>query len=179
MPRYAVVCASLGLSAITACAPGDYQGQAAPSSDAPVVRGADATPSASADAAPEATIACVPTSTDVRSGEHHAGDACQRCHDGRDGDAPLWSLGGTLFDGLASTTPVSGATIVVDDAAGQHLELTTARNGNFWTATPLTFPITVAASRCPSTLPMVSPVATPGDCNAGGCHDSDYRIFLR
>ena len=67
-------------------------------------------------------------------------------------------------------------TIHVVDAKGQSLSLVTALNGNFYTATPVTYPVQVKASLCPSTVSMVGPVQAPGSCN--GCHSSGFRIHV-
>lgn len=125
-----------------------------------------------------ASVACDEPVASAASGEHHAGDACLGCHGGG-GDAPRFSLGGTLFDALAAGGPVVGATIRVVDAAGVEVALHSARNGNFWAEQDLSFPLTVLASSCPDTRAMVAPVQQAGaDCNAGGCHDADFQIHL-
>jgi hypothetical protein len=95
------------------------------------------------------------------------------------GEGPTFTLGGTVYDGVTSTTPVVGATVRVVDAAGNAIPLVTAQNGNFWTTAQITFPVTVSASRCPDVKPMVSPVTQAGgDCNMAGCHTSSFRVHL-
>jgi hypothetical protein len=101
-------------------------------------------------------------------GHHHAGVDCLGCHTG--GGAPKWTVAGTLYSTVSGGAAV--ATINVTDANGQKLKLVTATNGNFWTGSAVAYPLQVSASRCPPTVPMVSPVSTAG-CN--GCHGSTFR----
>jgi hypothetical protein len=150
---------------------GEYQSEAQMPSDpgAP-----DADPAApDAVPAPDAPVAanCAQPVLGVPSGEHNAGLPCQPCH-GPGGGAPRWSLGGTLYTSATGTSPLAGATIRVTDANGLTLDLASAANGNFWTSTPVVFPITVAATLCPDNVPMISQVAAPGDCNSAGCHSA-------
>lgn len=121
-------------------------------------------------------VACDEPVATTASGEHNAGQPCLACHDGG-GDAPGFRLAGTVFSGLAGGAPVVGATVRVTDADGVEHVAISARNGNFWLAEAIAFPVQVQASSCPDTLPMVSPSAV-GNCNAAGCHDSDFRIHL-
>jgi hypothetical protein len=119
-----------------------------------------------ADASP-AEVACRDTVPGVGGGEHNAGQACIACHEADGG--PRFTLAGTLYDDVAGTAPIAGATIIVTDANGATTDLVTQQNGNFWTNEPLVFPVHVAASACPDTVPMIGAITT-GDCSAGGCH---------
>jgi hypothetical protein len=122
-------------------------------------------------------VACDPPVTTADKGEHKPGEPCLQCHTG--GNAPKFTVGGTLYNGIASSVPVVGATIHLVDANGADIPLVTALNGNFWTDKPIMFPVTVRASRCPDTKPMVSPVTqTGGDCNMAGCHTTNFRAYL-
>jgi hypothetical protein len=119
------------------------------------------------------------------SGNHNPGLTCiaAGCHDGNTEDAPPWTVAGTLYSSIAGDAPVPGATIRLVDGGGTELTLITAQNGNFYTEDPVTFPLTVKASKCPDTLAMVASVAqsapTGVSCNTGGCHDSAInRIHL-
>jgi hypothetical protein len=124
-------------------------------------------------------VACDDEVTDIGGGEHHPGEPCIECH-AREGEGPRFTLSGTVYDGLASTTPVTGATIRVVDADGVEITLISARNGNFYTAQAVAFPVQVQGSRCPDTRAMATPVTqADGDCNMGGCHDADFRVFLQ
>lgn len=100
------------------------------------------------------------------SGHHHPGEDCQgSCHNHG------FSLGGTIFAAANSTAPLSGATLAVLDAAGKTFDVVSQGNGNFYTSTPVAFPVTVTASLCPNVAPMITKVtATMDGCNKGGCH---------
>jgi hypothetical protein len=111
-------------------------------------------------------------------GHHNPGLACLNCHGGI-GLAPTFTLGGTLYKDLNGGAPLAGATIRVTDGAGQSVKIVTAANGNFYSTQALTFPLTVAASACPDTVPMMAQVQQgQGSCNAANCHDADMRINL-
>lgn len=129
-----------------------------------------------ADAAPDS---CIPAQATQEDGHHNPGLACMTCHDGTDPAAPIYSFAGTLYTDLVGTAPVSGGTIRVIDANNVTVDVVTALNGNFWSTTPVVYPVKTEASRCPDTIPMVAPVQESGaDCNSGGCHDGDYRAYL-
>lgn len=160
------------LMVLQACDPGVYE-PGLGDDDAPP--GAlDAAPGGTADGGPfapdAAAQACQTEVAQVESGEHNPGQPCQLCH-GAGGDAPRFTLGGTLYTSSAGTAELPGGTIVVIDANDVVHALPSAQNGNFWTTEAITFPVKTHASLCPDTRPMISPV-TDGDCNAGGCHDS-------
>jgi hypothetical protein len=126
------------------------------------------------DAAPggaDAAVACEPEVALVDTGYHNPGQPCMNCHaPSAPGLAPDFVLAGTLFVDAAGSAPKPNATIVVTDANGARFELPSADNGNFWSAdATIVFPVTVSASLCPETRPMITPVAA-GDCNASGCH---------
>jgi hypothetical protein len=124
-------------------------------------------------------IECVERATGVPSGTHFPGAACQGCHGpGGAGNAPRFTLAGTLFQGASGTAARAEATITVVDGAGKTFELPSAQNGNFWTSENVVFPVRVHASLCPDAVPMEAEVAAPGDCNAGGCHTSGSQIHL-
>jgi hypothetical protein len=118
--------------------------------------------------------ACINAVASPGSGKHHPGEDCLGCHDNQ---GPAFTIAGTLFTGLATTTPVSGATIEVTDANGKVIKLPTYNNGNFYTTTAVKFPLKVHATQCPANLPMVGSVAQ-GSCNTSGCHTTGMRIHL-
>lgn len=121
---------------------------------------------------------CDDTTTTTMSGEHNPGTDCLSCHS-QSGSGPEFTIGGTLYDGVNSSSPVVGATIRVTDANGLELKLISAQNGNFWTREALAFPVSVGASECPDTLPMISPVTQAGgSCGMGGCHTDNFRVYL-
>ena len=94
--------------------------------------------------------------------------------------APTFTIAGTLFAGPSGNNPVSGATIIVVDASGAEVTLSTAANGNFYTAAALALPVRVKATQCPKTRTMQT--AATGSCNTTGCHglgDPQGRGFLQ
>jgi hypothetical protein len=126
-------------------------------SDAPEVArdGANVT----ADAAP----ACKPANVIHGDGHHNPGQDCMSgCHDHG------FSLAGTLLlaDGV---TPASNATITVVDATHFSQDIVASTNGNFFSYLPVTYPVTITASMCPSVQPMAE-TATVGSCNSAACH---------
>lgn len=124
-----------------------------------------------------AAAACSPAVATSASGQHNAGLECMVCH-GAGGGAPRFTLGGTLYVDAVGSAPVVGATVQVIGANGARLNLVTARNGNFWATQAVAYPVKVVASRCPTSVPMITAVAAPGGCNAGGCHGGGMRIHL-
>lgn len=136
--------------------------------------GFDASPGGDLDA-PAAAIDAPAAATDATAaackqpnilhgdGHHNPGQDCMgSCHDHG------FSLAGTLYlaDGV---TPASNATVTVVDKNGFSQDIIASTNGNFFSFIPVTFPVTITASMCPSTQVMVTP-ATTGGCNAAACH---------
>jgi hypothetical protein len=128
---------------------------------------------------PDLAIACDPLQSTAGlsdpTGHHNAGASCMGCH-APGGGAITFYVGGTLYNAVSGGAAVAGATINVTDAAGTKLKIITANNGNFWTTTALSYPLTVDASLCPSTIAMSSTVASPGGCN--NCHTSTFRVHV-
>jgi hypothetical protein len=150
----------LAVALISGCGEISYDGTVAdPSPDAGV--GSDVGSGSSAPG-----FACRNKVANVGSGNHHPGEDCQGgCHNHG------FTLAGTIFAQPGSTVPLVGATITVLDAAGKTFDLPSQRNGNFYTAMRVTFPVTVTASACPDVAPMVTHLtATMDGCNQGGCH---------
>ena len=138
---------------------------------------ADAAPMADASMTPPDAADCDNAVATYPSGHHNAGASCLSCHNQSQGGSGPFRLAGTLYSGATSTTPIAGATIRVTDANGVTTRLVTAANGNFWTTNTVAYPVQVAASKCPSTTPMVSAVTSSGaSCNS--CHSSSMRIHL-
>jgi hypothetical protein len=103
--------------------------------------------------------------TTNNSGEHNPGQDCSsNCHNHG------FTMGGTLVK-AAGGGPYVGAVITAVDATGKAIDITTYRNGNFYTKQPITFPVKVYASACPDVRPMVTQVQqADAGCNRGGCH---------
>ncbi|HEY5923697.1 MAG TPA: hypothetical protein VIV11_18575 [Kofleriaceae bacterium] len=112
----------------------------------------------------------------VGDGHHNPGMNCQNgCHNHG------FTLSGTLYTSAAGTTPVVGATITIKDADGFTYEMVSNQNGNFFTSSGMTFPVTVTASMCPDVAPMIGQItAGNGGCNKAGCHvaGAQGRVFL-
>lgn len=93
------------------------------------------------------------------------GRDCLECHGGGGGggeeeeDARAWTVAGTMGH--------QGSRIVINDATGWTFTLHAAKNGNFYTAETVRFPLTVSVDG----EPMEAPV-TYGGCNRNGCHAS-------
>ncbi len=156
---------------LAACEVGDINGRTPGAPDAAGAAGPDGAPSVGPDAAPgsggdASTLACKDPVATQASGEHNPGTTCMSCH-GAGGNAPRFTMGGTLYATPAGGAPVVGGTITMVDAAGKTIDVVSAKNGNFWATQAITYPVTVYASRCPDVQPM-SQQALSGDCNS--CH---------
>ena len=110
-------------------------------------------------------FACRDRVTLVGDGHHNAGQNCQNgCHNHG------FTLSGTLYTTANGGAPVVGATITIKDADGFTYEAVSQQNGNFYSSSGMTFPVTVVASMCPDVKPMIAPIAASGGCNRSGCH---------
>jgi hypothetical protein len=108
------------------------------------------------------------------------GADCLMCHH-QGGAAQPYTFAGTLYD-AAGARPVGGATIYVQDSAGNIATSITRPNGNFFTADGfVTYPAKAFVSLCPDVLEMVGPVdeMTGANCNTSGCHTAGFRVHLR
>jgi hypothetical protein len=110
-----------------------------------------------------ATVACKSASFFHGDGHHHPGEDClSGCH------FHGFSVAGTLYK-ADKVSPASDATVTVVDANHFTQDLVVSTNGNFYAFLPVTFPVTVTASLCPSVQPMITHPSA-GACNASGCH---------
>jgi hypothetical protein len=119
-----------------------------------------------ADAPPfsDAPPPCKPPNIIHGDGKHNPTMDCMNgCHDHG------FSIAGTLMMADLST-PASNATVTVVDANNFSQDIIAGTNGNFFSFLPVTYPIRITASMCPSTQVMVSQ-PTSGACNATGCHE--------
>jgi hypothetical protein len=117
---------------------------------------------------------CINGTAATTSGHHNAGAACLGCHVGGGGPTRFY-FAGTLYNKVSGGTAVAGATVEVTDKNGQVVRIVTSMNGNFYSTTPVTFPLTTRATACPSSVAMVGTVAD-GNCN--NCHTSQMRVHL-
>lgn len=96
------------------------------------------------------SAACIPSEGPLMAPHQD----CLGCH-GR-GEARTWTVAGT-YGGR-------GSRITITDATGRTFTLHAARNGNFYTAEPVVFPLRVSVDG----KEMPDPVKKYGGCNA--CH---------
>jgi hypothetical protein len=91
-----------------------------------------------------------------------------------------FTIAGTVFSSASGSTAVTGATIRVVDANNQTVDIVSQLNGNFYTSTPVTFPLTVLATSCPTVDHMTATVAGTSTigCNKSGCHTSGNWIHI-
>jgi hypothetical protein len=167
MRRLALFTMLTTLSAIAGCDPGVHVDADDDAPDASTIQQFDAATGPQIDAATAA--ACEQPNPTIPDGKHNAGQACLNCHSAS-GGAPPFTIGGTLYATKTGVGAIQGATIIVTDANGVDIKLTSGTLGNFYSTVPMAYPIKVKASLCPDTVPMFASVTSPGDCNAGGCH---------
>ena len=139
------------------------------------------------DASPLATIPpprCDPAATAPDTGACTGGAApgsdCLMCHH-QGGSAQPYTFAGTLYD-VAGSRPVGGATIYLQDSAGNVATAVTRPNGNFFTAEGfVTYPARAFVSLCPDVIEMLGPVdeVTGANCNTSGCHTAGFRVHVR
>jgi hypothetical protein len=164
-----------GSSSGTGSSPGTGSTDASPSDTDGATHDAASADAAPHDAGSDAASTCIKGVPSPGSGHHNPGDDCAGCHDSLSASR-RWTVSGTLFATANGGAAVSGATIELIDAAGQVLHLPTYSNGNFYTITPVKFPLKVRATKCPSDVHMAANAAK-GSCNTNGCHDT-MRIHL-
>jgi len=125
-----------------------------------------------------AAFACRnPVAPAPANGHHNAGQDCQQgCHNHG------FTFSGTLYTSAAGAAILAGATITATDAAGKVVDVVSNTNGNFYSSTPVTFPLTMHVSSCPTIQQMSATVtAADGGCNKTGCHvagGSPGRVHL-
>jgi hypothetical protein len=118
--------------------------------------------------------------TGACSGGGQPGSDCLMCHH-QGGAAAPYTFAGTLYD-AAGTRAVSGATIYVQDSAGNIATAIARPSGNFFTAEGfVTYPAKAFVSLCPDVIEMIAPVDehTGASCNTSGCHTAGFRVHLR
>lgn len=127
---------------------------------------------------------CTPPAVATESGDCTGGgapgDDCLTCHN-QSGGARPFVFAGTLYD-RAGVTPVGGATIILQDAAGNvSTAITHPTNGNFFvTEGFVMYPAKAFATLCPDVTEMINPVdqMTGANCNTAGCHTAGFRAHL-
>ena len=101
------------------------------------------------------------------------GEACVSCHASSQGEAPMLTIGGTVYPTAHEPNDcqgvnVTGATVVITDTNGKVTSLSVDSVGNFQSSSAIATPYTATVSYGGNTLSMVTP-QTSGDCNS--CHD--------
>lgn len=109
---------------------------------------------------------------------HRPGQPCLLCHDGT--SAPKWSVAGTIYGVLGSSSPLQNAKVALTDANGSVYTATSNEVGNFWVDdshwSP-TYPVHVAVSLGNVTSTMTTIIGRDGSC--AGCHaDPASRISV-
>jgi hypothetical protein len=108
------------------------------------------------------------------------GSDCLMCHH-QGGAAAPYTFAGTLYDAMG-VKPLAGATIYLQDSAGNVATAITRPNGNFYTAEGFVmYPAKAFVSLCPNVIEMVGPVdeITGANCNTSGCHTAGFRVHVR
>ena len=121
-------------------------------------------------AAPQCTSGQTWNGGNEGSSRMNPGQACINCHASRGGEAPRFSIAGTVYPSghepdLCYGT--SAAQIVITDAAGKTLTLTPNSAGNFSSSTSVALPYHAKVVANGAERAM-SAAQTSGDCNS--CH---------
>jgi hypothetical protein len=119
------------------------------------------------------------TDSGMCTGGAQPGADCLMCHH-QGGTASPYTFAGTLYDATGNK-PLGGATIYVQDSAGNVATTITRPNGNFYTADGFVmYPAKAFVSLCPSVIEMVGAVdeVTGANCNTSGCHTAGFRVHL-
>jgi hypothetical protein len=98
------------------------------------------------------------------------GRDCMVCHH-EGAEAKAWTVCGTVY-GAAEADALAGireATVRVTDAKGWTFSLTSNQAGNFYSAEPVAYPLTLCVVRAGASLCMLA-TDTHGSCNT--CHTS-------
>ncbi len=118
-----------------------------------------------------ALLALAACSVDERAARRNPGKECIDCHrpGGKDPDH-LFTVGGTVYGSSAAAPDagVGGVEIVITDARGRVVRLTSNDAGNFWTDARLDFPVAVRARR--ATADGGSGAPSPS-CSSGRCNE--------
>jgi hypothetical protein len=117
-------------------------------------------------------LPCKQPTTPLTNGHHNTGKSCfDNCHNHG------FTLAGTLYTTSTSNTGAAGATVTVVDSTNKTVDIVVSTNGNFYTSQPLSFPVLVMASACPSAVKMnVAVAATGRGCNT--CHDPNAGMQM-
>jgi len=111
-----------------------------------------------------AATACVPDEGPMME----PGRDCLSCHDGS-GEERAWSFAGTVFarGDAAEDEGIQGVTVIVEDARGKRVSVTSNDAGNFYSAERLVPPFRAKVRRGATVVEMEGTFEY-GSCNA--CH---------
>ncbi len=112
----------------------------------------------------------------------YPGMDCKSCHSaGNEASSKPWSAGGTVYDSAGQT--VEGAQILIKDARGKAVTLTSNGGGNFYTGEALAEPyqeVALLYKGKQQNMPMTAATPATGSCNschtAGGQAGTGVRI---
>jgi mono/diheme cytochrome c family protein len=102
------------------------------------------------------------------------GEDCVSCHR-MGGKAPrtLFTVSGTVFrsgSGEPRETGAGRVEVVLEDAAGRRVELTSNAAGNFWSKVEVLFPVQVSLRNLPDGAPRQGPADRCDHGNCNQCH---------
>jgi hypothetical protein len=117
------------------------------------------------------------------------GQNCLRCHGpNREAASKPWSAGGTVYPSPDSPVDkgMAGVSVLLVDAAGKRVTLTTNAVGNFYTAEPLKGPINVTLEKDGKVkkMPRGAPAGSCGACHSypdptgDGVSMAEGRVYL-
>lgn len=119
-------------------------------------------------------------------GSHNAGLNCISCHNGA-GEAPLFTVGGTIYTSSAGTTTDPGITVRIYSGPNSTgtllLTLVSDASGNIHSSSSINlsggvYPVVV--NKTTGTVTAMPISTTSGGCNASGCHNgtSNPRVYV-
>jgi len=107
------------------------------------------------------------------SADMNPGMACVACHASTGGEAPIFTVAGTVYpaahepDGCFGASGSGGVQVVITGADGKTLALTPSAAGNFYSTAPVALPFQAKVVYMGRTGAMLEAQST-GDCNS--CH---------
>jgi mono/diheme cytochrome c family protein len=145
------------------------------------------TPSGPGCGGPICTSGTTWTRGDDGSGDMNPGEACVGCHASTLGEAPVFSIAGTVYPtvhepDLCNGAPQSsGAHVVITGADGRTLTLSPTAAGNFYSQMTVKMPYSAKVVTAAGERAMTA-TQTSGDCNSchtqNGANGAPGRIML-
>lgn len=112
-------------------------------------------------------------------GTHMAGEDCGLCHtpggkaDPNNEGKYVFTMAGTLYEDKAATKPLAGGEVILQDAEGKIISMTSNAAGNFWTYAP------IASHPCSATSSEnLYTVSGDGTCTPTAGAAADPRSWL-